>query len=184
MTIVFVRGTSGSGKSTLVREIMSGYTTKEPEFVEKRKQPWSYTLTEPGKKPLYVLGHYEVACGGCDTLPTLDIIFNMIKAAHADGKHVIAEGMLLASDVKRAVAVAEETNDVLIVSLTTPIDQCCDNIRTRRALKGNDKELNETNTRNRHNYEQKQIEKLKAANVDIRALTYDGALETIRRAFN
>jgi hypothetical protein len=54
----------------------------------------------------------------------------------------------------------------------------------RRAAKGNDKELNETNTRNRHNYEQKQIEKLKAANVDIRALTYDEALETIRRAFN
>lgn len=183
MTIVIVRGTSGAGKSTLVREIMSGYETKTPEFIEKRKQPYSYTLTSPGKRPVHICGHYETACGGCDTLPTLDVIFDMARQAHADGKHVICEGMLLASDVKRAAALALETNDVVIISLTTPIDQCCDNIRARRAAKGNEKELNETNTRNRYEYEQKQVKKLQAMGVDIRALTYDDAAEAIRRAF-
>jgi guanylate kinase len=184
MTIVIVRGTSGSGKSTLVREIMAGYETKEPEFVEKRKQPLSYTLTAKDKKPLFVVGHYEAQCGGVDTIKTLDQTFSMVRSAHADGKHVICEGMLLASDVKRAIALSEETNDVLIISLTTPIDQCCDNIRKRRAAKGNDKELNEKNTRTRFAYELKQVEKLRSANVDIRALTYDDAAEAIRRAFN
>lgn len=184
MTIVVIRGTSGSGKSTLVRDIMSRYETKTPQHIEKRKQPLSYTLTNPGKKPLYVAGHYETACGGLDTIGTLDEIFALIRSAHADGKHVICEGMLMASDVKRSIALAEETNDVIMISLTTPIDQCCDNIRKRRAAKGNEKELNEKNTRTRFAYEAKQVEKLRAANVDIRTLTYDDAVEAVRRAFD
>ena len=184
MTIVIVRGTSGSGKSTLVREIMAGYQHKVPQFVEKRKQPLSYTLTAEGKKPLFVIGHYEAACGGVDTIKTLDQTFEMIRSAHAEGKHVICEGMLLASDVKRQIALSEETKDVILISLTTPIEQCCDNIRKRRAAKGNEKELNETNTRNRFAYEAKQVEKLRAANVDIRTLVYDDAADAIRSAFD
>ena len=183
MTIVIIRGTSGAGKSTLVRSIMSHYENKVAQFVGGRKQPMSYTLTLPGKKPLHICGHYETPCGGCDTLPTLDIIFDMARTAHAEGKHVVMEGMLLASDVKRAIALAEETKDVVIISLTTPIDQCCDNIRKRRAARGNDKPLNETNTRSRYAYEHKQIEKLIKANVDIRTLVYEDALDTIKRLF-
>jgi hypothetical protein len=184
MTIVCVRGTSGSGKTTLVRETVSVYNKREDFFKEGRKQPLWMTYYADGKKPVSVIGHLNSACGGCDTIKTLDEVFSLVRQEHNKGHNVIFEGMLLCSDVKRIAALSEETNDVLIVSLTTSVDQCCDNIRKRRAAKGNDKELNEKNTRTRFAYELKQVEKLRAANVDIRALTYDDSLEAIRRAFN
>lgn len=181
--IVNIRGTSGAGKSTLVRAIMSYYPTKMAHFAEKRKQPIGYTLHKQGAKPLYVPGHYETACGGCDTIKTLDQIFDSVKQAHADKMNVIFEGMLLCSDVKRATELSKETGEMVVISLTTPVDQCCDNIRKRRAAKGNEKELNEKNTRTRYDYEQKQIIKLQDAGVDLRTLTYEDAFDTVKRLF-
>ena len=131
-----------------------------------------------------VIGHMNSACGGCDTIKTLDEVFSLVRQEHEKGNNVLFEGMLLCSDVKRITALSHETNSVIIISLTTPIEQCCDNIRKRRAAKGNEKELNETNTRNRFAYEAKQVEKLRAANVDIRTLVYDDAADAIRSAFD
>jgi thymidylate kinase len=184
MTIVEIRGTSGSGKTTLVREIMSGYDRREDHFKEGRRQPLWLTMYKEGLKPLSVIGHMNSACSGCDTIKTLDEVFTIVNQEHNKGHHVIFEGMLLCSDVKRITALSHETNAVVIISLTTPIEQCCDNIRKRRAAKGNEKELNEKNTRTRFSYEEKQVEKLKAANVDIRTLIYEDAADAIRQAFD
>lgn len=181
--IVNVRGTSGAGKSTLVRAIMSYYPTKMAHFIEKRKQPIGYTLHKEGSKPLYVPGHYETACGGCDTIKTLDQIFGYVRQAHEDKMNVMFEGMLLCSDYKRISALAQETGETVVISLATPVDECCDNIRKRRAAKGNEKELNEKNTRTRFDYEQKQIVKLKEAGVDLRLLSYAEALDTVKGLF-
>lgn len=182
--IINIRGTSGAGKSTLVRAIMSQYTTKLAHFVEKRKQPIAYTLHHTGLKQLYIPGHYESACGGADTLKTFDQIFCLVREADANKKDVLFEGMLLCSDTKRIIQLAKDTGNTVIISLTTPVDQCCDNIRKRRAEKGNDKELNEENTRNRYAYEQKQIVKLQSAGVDIRTLVYEDALSTVKKLLN
>ena len=182
--IINIRGTSGAGKSTLVRAIMAQYTTKLAHFVEKRKQPIGYTLYRAGLKPLYIPGHYETACGGSDTLKTYDQIFGLVREADANKKNVLFEGMLLCSDTKRIAQLSEDIEDTVVISLATPADQCCDNIRKRRAAKGDVKELNETNTRNRYAYEQKQIVKLQSAGVDIRTLVYEDALSTVKQLLN
>lgn len=182
--IVNLRGTGGAGKSTLVRAIMSHYDTKMAHFIDRRKQPIGYTLHKTGKKSLYVPGHYETPCGGCDTIKGLDLIFNYVKEANANKRNVLFEGMLLCSDTKRIVQLAKETGDTVIISLTTPIDQCCNNIRKRREARGDTKELNELNTRNRYAYEQKQIVKLQDAGIDIRTLVYEDALGTIKQLFD
>lgn len=180
--IINIRGTSGSGKSTLVRAVMSYYREKEPIFIEKRKQPIRYVLKNPNRTPLEVLGHYETACGGCDTIKTMDQIFDMALAANARGNHVLFEGLLICSDVKRTMAMAQFA-PFISISLTTPVEQCCDNVRTRRLAGGNTKEFNEKNTRTRYDYEQKQIKKLQDAGVDIRTLVYADALELIKEEF-
>jgi thymidylate kinase len=183
--IVNIRGTGGAGKSTLVRAVMSWYPEKIPHFVEGRKQPMGYTLHKANRagKPLYVPGHYETACGGCDTIKTLDQIFDTVKSHHENGEDVLFEGMLLCSDRNRITELANNTKHTVVISLTTPIDQCCDNIRKRREAGGNPKPLNESNTRKRYDYEQKQIVKLKQSGVDIRTLVYEDALDTIKRLF-
>lgn len=183
--IVNIRGTGGAGKSTLVRAVMSYYPVKKPEHLEKRKQPIGYTLTHPhGGRSLYVPGHYETPCGGCDTIKGLDTIFGYVREANAKGMDVLFEGMLLCSDTKRVMELSRQTGNTTIISLTTPIDQCCENIRKRREARGDERELDETNTRNRWTYEQKQIPKLHAAGMDLRTLVYEDALDTIRRMFD
>lgn len=182
--IVNIRGTSGAGKSTLVRAIMSYYPEKTAHHIEKRKQPIGYTLyREAGKRPLYIPGHYETPCGGCDTIKGLDQIYSIVREAHAAGNDVLFEGMLLCSDTKRIIELAQDTKATTVISLTTTPDQCCLNIKKRREARGNEAPLNETNTRNRWAYEQKQIPKLTAAGVDIRTLVYEDALDTIKGLF-
>lgn len=92
--IINIRGTSGSGKSHLVRSVMDLYGLRTKFFVENRKQPIGYTAhRRTSGRNLSVLGHYETACGGCDTIPSLDQIFSRAMKAH--GEHdVLFEGLI------------------------------------------------------------------------------------------
>jgi predicted kinase len=182
--LINIRGTSGSGKTTLVKTIISYYSIRKDYYKEKRKQPLYMTFHRGTEQPLAVIGHMNSPCGGCDTLKSFDEIFNLVCQEYTKGHHVLFEGMLLCSDTKRIVQLAKDTGDTVIISLTTPVDQCCDNIRKRREAKGDVKELNETNTRKRYDYEQKQIVKLQSAGVDIRTLVYADALLTVKQLLN
>ena len=71
--IVNPRGTSGSGKTELVRRIAAEYGwydgVANPVRREGRERPIAYCLPHPlGFRPLLLLGNYEVASGGCDTI--------------------------------------------------------------------------------------------------------------------
>lgn len=72
--IIQVRGTSGSGKTTAVRKVMAELGEWEPGFVEGRKRPLFYK-----RERVAVLGHYEVPCGGGDTIGSVPEIFAAIK---------------------------------------------------------------------------------------------------------
>lgn len=183
MTIINIRGTSGAGKSTLVRAVMSTYSEKKENNILGRMRPISYTFKEAGRPPLEVIGHYETACGGCDTIKTLDQIYDLVEQAHNKGHHVLFEGMLLCSDVKRSIDLSKRVKSFFAISLTTPVESCLDNIRKRRAEKGNVKELAEKNTRTRHEYEKKQVGKLKDAGVHIYSMNYDDALARVKEEF-
>ena len=78
--IINIRGTSGSGKSFLVRHIMRLYPKQVPVYVSDRRQPISYTLSRSGRK-LLVVGHYESVCGGCDTVHSMDAIFDLVRSS-------------------------------------------------------------------------------------------------------
>src|SRR5262252_9423192 len=88
--IVNIRGTSGSGKTTIVRGLMAkglpydlpieiiSYTqtdrkTKITKVITQAVMP-GYRLEIPDMPDTYILGSYENVCGGCDGIPTQDII--------------------------------------------------------------------------------------------------------------
>lgn len=148
--IIQLRGTSGSGKTTVMREVMDrlgGTTAWKGIKKEGRKKPLYYRYNKQHPQ-IIVLGHYESACGGCDTIGSAAQVAELTDelVEKLRGPYVILqEGLLLSEDVKWTQLMP----DVYPVFLTTPLDRCLKQIRSRRLEAGNEKPLNEANTTNR-----------------------------------
>lgn len=142
--IIQVRGTSGSGKTWVMKKVMDQFYPWTPITVSGRKQPLYYVHPE---QSLAVLGHYNSACGGCDTIGSARAVYELIQKVQAEwlGVRIVCEGLLLSEDVKWS----SQLKDLRVVFLTTPTADCLTNIEHRRKLVGNDKPLNPKNTENR-----------------------------------
>lgn len=165
--IINIRGTSGSGKSTAVRAIMemaraeqeregglgiTSFGADPAVYPKKRKHPLFY-LFQLGGQEISVLGHYETDCGGCDTIPSYDIMIALIKERYQEGYHVIFEGLLVAHDKKQVTALWEwlGKKDFTVLELTEPLEGCLQSVRDRRARKGADPNtFNPANTERRY----------------------------------
>ena len=154
--IINVRGTSGSGKTHLVRNLMECYDSRIKVYDVGRRQPIGYVCERANGPSLSVIGHYEIACGGCDTISTMDQIFELVRESHQEGHDVIFEGLLVNSDRNRTVQMHEDGLPLLVVTLSTPIELCLESVMARREAKakkkgdGNKaKELNPRNTESR-----------------------------------
>ena len=188
--IVNVRGTSGSGKSTLVRAIMTLYPFKTPVCIPGRKQPLYYVLSHnsPDHLPLVVLGHYEGACGGCDTISkddtgqgnSYDRIFGLVRELYNKGFNVLFEGLLISGDAARCTDLHKTGYPINVVPIELPIEVCIQSVLDRRAAKGNTKHFNDKNTREKHRLMSKCIDKLMAAGVPVhRSPSREAALRNV-----
>jgi thymidylate kinase len=141
--IINVRGTSGSGKSHLVRHIMGLYPEKEAVRLPGRKQPWYYICRNgQGTPELAVIGHYETACGGCDTVPSLDKVYELVQEHAAAGRHVMFEGLLLTNEVTRTKALP----DCRVIFLDISVEECLRSVNARRRARGEMTDVNPANT--------------------------------------
>ena len=148
--IIQVRGTSGSGKSTAVRRFMEAFVAGshasfDPVHVSGRKKPLYYKYGEEPNESVVVMGHYESACGGCDTIGSAREVFEAVQEVGFKARVVICEGLLLSEDTKWSL----QMPGLRAIFLTTPLDTCLAQIKQRREAVGNDKELNPANTSNR-----------------------------------
>lgn len=175
-----IRGTSGSGKSHLVKEIMKLYDKKTPHFSQGRRQPIGYTLERKEGSPLYVVGHYEELCGGCDTIIGLDPVYDEIEAALLDHKiDVIFEGLIVCSDVTRCIGLMEIA-DLLVIELDTPLNECLSNIQDRRYIRGDSRPVNPKHTIAKMDQLVPQRKRFEAAGVDFRLLDYKWAFVDVK----
>lgn len=179
--IVNLRGTSGSGKSTIVRVLMEKYKLKEPHFAT-RKQPMSYTLYRDNGPNLFVPGHYQTQCGGCDTLNGMDLIYSMLHAALDAKNDIIYEGLIVASDTKRCISLKERSS-LIVIELTTPLEVCLAGIQARRDARGDDRPLSDKNTKAKMGQIATQRKHWRAAGVDFRMLDREQALQATLEAF-
>lgn len=186
--IINIRGTSGSGKSTIVRSVMSHFETKRAYKMEGRKQPIGYVLESPEKTKLAVIGHYETACGGCDTISGMDKIFDLVRASAAQGYNVLFEGLLISSDTKRTIALRDEGNDLIVFSLgNVPIDECVAGINARRLERMGPEKFTpvaEKNTRAKYGNTASAMKKLTANLIDARTVGRDDGLDQILEALD
>jgi hypothetical protein len=147
--IIKLHGTSGSGKTTVARTLMSdSQVTPILNQTNRKHEAYhcSHILLE---QPLYVLGPYTATCGGLDSLNDVDEHMRLLSTYSQLG-HVFYEGLLGSEYYGRIGKLSEQWGDRHIFAfLDTPIDVCIDRIKARRLAAGNDKPLNETNTRGR-----------------------------------
>lgn len=185
MTIITIRGTSGSGKTTLARRIMDLYL-KDPErhFKERRKQPLMYTYqrTAPDAGPgLRVLGHYESATGGGDTISDgQDYIAQLAREGHELGFDVLYEGLVVSSDFSRVAKMHEDGLPVHVIALNTPLQLCLDSVAIRRAAKGNTTPLNPKTTTEKHRAVAAMVPRFVAAGVPTHHVDREAAFEIAR----
>jgi hypothetical protein len=148
MAVIKIHGTSGAGKTTAVRDLMEFADQILPIGPVKRPEAYKLIINQLSR-PVFVLGPYENACGGMDCVTSVD---DQIARIHkyAEVGHVVYEGLLLSTYYGRlGFAVERYGKDHYWVFLDTPIDVCIERIKQRRKAAGNDKPLNEDNTRKR-----------------------------------
>lgn len=166
--IVQIRGNSGSGKSHLVREYMSRHGTFVPQHVVGRKRPLWYH-----NGMVAVVGSYENACGGCDTISGYDTTYGLISMLAEEGFDVLYEGLLLSEETKRAIALhAVDPATFRVLYLDLPLSACLAGIAARRAARDpNLPPVNPANTTRRHNTIMRATAKLRAAGVHVESLS-------------
>lgn len=150
--IVSIRGTNGSGKSTLVRTLLSRYKNKATYGVLGPRRPEAYELRVPGlKKPLYILGSYHVASGGCDQIQPYDLILDLLAKYSAKG-HILFEGVLVSATYGRIGRYLEDFGQQAVMAfLDTTLEQCIENVRKRRDVKFDARVLNPNNLTRKFN---------------------------------
>ncbi len=137
------RGTNGSGKSTIVFQLMKkfGCTALTDDSLPFKSKVWAYKLH--CYPPMYVVGRYETATGGCDTVKTLDEVGERICKLSKKGD-VLFEGLLASGLYGRFLALEHKLPRCRFVycTLDTPLKVCIERVIQRRAAKGKIDELN------------------------------------------
>jgi len=182
--IINIRGTSGSGKTTLVRRLLENCSNQQKHYIDGRKQPIGYVYHQtPGEKPLAVIGHYETACGGCDTIQKMEKVFELVRLSHSLGYDVIFEGLLIAADVNRTQALHDDGLPLTVIALSeVPIEVCLSSVNERRMARlGPEKytPVAEKNTRSKYRGVQTSCVRLVDAGVNVHMTDREGAYSTI-----
>ena len=175
--VVSLRGTSGSGKSTLAREIMKMHPVVLGMHSEGRKNPLCLICcSDDGDGPsLMVPGHYDIANGGVDTLPSLGVAYDLIETAIDAGHDVLYEGKNMSDGAKRVLALHRAGKaDVHVVYLDTPLDECVARVR-KRGHKIAKASIEKTMKKC-----QRDATALRAAGVNVHVLSCGDALKKIR----
>lgn len=180
--IINIRGTSGAGKSTLARKIIDLYPVVAPNFL-KGKRPVSLILSGAANAtPLFILGHYEIVCGGGDTVSGLgrDVVYGWMKEARDAGADVLFEAVTLSDDYTRTYELMKG-HEGLVINLKITIEECIRRVLTRRIEAGNVKRFNDDITRKRVTAISNACNRLSQSGIPVEVLDADSAFIRIRR---
>lgn len=137
--IIEVRGTSGSGKTTIVKGFLDRAKNVKEIFVPKRRKPLYYSCELYGKRTA-VMGHYESACGGCDSIGSAPETYRAIESVKNKFDVVLSEGLLWSEDVIWTERFGKE--NVKVLFLTTSEEECIRRVYNRRKEAGKTGEFN------------------------------------------
>jgi hypothetical protein len=88
-----------------------------------RRKPLGY-ICELDWRKLVVLGHYEIANGGLDTIHDLNYAYELALEHHGLGCNVLMEGMNASDGTARAMRLHDAGVDIRVVLLNTSLRDC------------------------------------------------------------
>lgn len=178
--VVNVRGPNGSGKSTAVRNLMKKLGVAKV-LRDGKGKPWAYRLK--AKKRVYILGRYETACGGCDTIGRMDEINELIRMLAEKGS-VIFEGIIISTIGQRWVDLADSMPNTRwkFGLLDTPLEKCIWRVKRRQREKGKERDFKENLVADKykavHTGSRRILEK---GGMDVRVLSHRHPVKTLRQ---
>lgn len=145
--LVQLHGASGSGKTTLIRHFIRDMEIESHEanravgrqdmFHSMQKKPIAEVyLFEHLPRPVVLIGHYQAACGGADTLKSRALPYEIAREALIKGYDVLVEGIFLSVEVWRVKALQEDAYARWNVFLDIPIEDCEESVQQRREAAG------------------------------------------------
>jgi uridine kinase len=142
-----LRGTNGSGKTYVAQALLeeSGALAVE---MRTKKHPLFYKGSL-NKKDFFILGSYENACGGCDTIPSVHIVAKLLDdlMSSAGNGVIFYEGLMISHMIGTVGAIAKKHNERHTMAfLDTPLDTCIERVRQRRLDAGNTKPFDPNRT--------------------------------------
>lgn len=182
--IISIRGTSGSGKTWLAKRLLHDEGIYHPPKLvhfKGRKQPLYYLRDpmEPGRRGLAILGHYESATGGCDTINGNDVPFVICRHLHGE-YDVFFEGLLMSAEQHRTAALHHDGLPVHLYYLTLSLEDCLAGVNQRRAERGNHDPVNPDTTAARHRTLRLHPPRFRALGLDVAEGDRAGAVKWLR----
>ena len=173
--IVTIHGTHGSGKSTVVRRVMEYFPNRKELMRHPRRRPLGYILsTEDSPVPLFIPGHYETPCGGCDTISAVDDAYNLIRTYADNRTNVLFEGILAQHSTRNLLSLKPWNPVVLILNVSD--DDAVAAVTQRRKERGDERPLNPSNIISENRSIKNRVPKLKDAGFDVNWVDRDEAV--------
>jgi hypothetical protein len=140
--VIQVRGTHGSGKTSAVRAFMERYPHENLYNADGKIVAVQVTVPE-FRRPVYLIGKYDNACGGMDAIKTQEEAATRVINAWRCGGHVLCEGVLssgvsAAGTFPRMLIEAVDPQKLKFRSMNTPLEVCIERVVQRRAGRGKD----------------------------------------------
>jgi len=158
--IINVRGTHGSGKSTIMKTLIDRYKAV-PESLAKNGRPLNYLFFLHNKQPVYVVGSYVTACGGCDGIQPYADIWPRVERLATLG-HVLFEGALISNSYGNIGRASEiYGKNFVFAFMDTPLEVCLSRVQARRTARGDVRPLNPKNTADKHKSGGRLMEKIR-----------------------
>ncbi len=143
MIVVKIAGCNGSGKTTLVRALLEDqryrfkpvYTKAKFQRIEAYAAGNVELVADKGFRQIYILGKYETACGGMDTINNQVEKMALLRKYCEPGNLVIFEGVLTGVTYGEMGALSESKGHAgkwLYAFMDTPFRTCVERVLARR----------------------------------------------------
>lgn len=139
--IIIVGGTHGSGKSTLARK----FTEQHYGILQKIQVCGNDVLiTSDGR--CAILGSYDRSCGGIDGYSGWDALQSTIQSlTEMECPVIFAEGVITYGKERYMWMSRIPNYEFMFIKLNTPVLQSVENVKSRRAERGDSKDLDPGN---------------------------------------
>lgn len=140
-TVIKLGGTNGSGKSSVAKALLKLVSAEErPAKLASGKVSKVYIADHAGLQ-VTILGKYDNACGGMDSISDKEDRFKLVKLAVSSPGIVFFEGLITGKTYGALGELSEQhykrkVGRWLYAFMDTPFDVCVERVGQRRAAAG------------------------------------------------